>query len=400
MRFDQTDRDCFSPTRVCKATLSPVWFAPSRTFTLPTGNAVGVRVEVYDKDLIGSDEFMGQGVIKFADLKPSSSQVSSHITLNARPGKKDKVSGSVSINYTYVTDKYAAEQKELERMQQEKAQELAAGAGETKLPFDKVKKAAEYVSQVTKGGDKMTTVEQLEEVLTKLDVLLAFTNMNVLLFSSKETGAASQHALKRNNISSAAVDDMLHSQEMRQARGEFLMELFDVNKDGEVSFQELLLGLAMQSEGSPKERAAFYFDVFDEDKSGSLSRDEVNKLHSMMFRSLYGMVSTGIVTELKHKPEVTAVLSDSDIRTFANDIIKFLKSLGLEKQLTDHVFDAIDDDKNAQITKEEYTTFLADEDQQQALHNIVQSAFAEMQRKLAKFSVDRATELITKKYRF
>jgi hypothetical protein len=64
---------------------------------------------IRDKDTIGSDEFLGEYVWKWSELTEDKSLVASNhntasVALQARPGKKDKVSGIVTVRYSFLRD--------------------------------------------------------------------------------------------------------------------------------------------------------------------------------------------------------------------------------------------------------------------------------------------------------
>jgi Ca2+-binding EF-hand superfamily protein len=257
------------------------------------------------------------------------------------------------------------------------------------------KKAAAIL--VDKPGQQLKNGKQVAAVLEELGLIRHFTNMNVLLFNSKDRSAVEIHG--NAQISEASARDMMKSEEMSNARADFLMMLFDVNNDGVVDYQELALGLTMQSDADNKERGAFYFDVFDKDKSGTLSRSEIMDLYSVLMRAMFGMVATGVASELMKRSEIRAVMSQSDIKEFVRNFINELKKLQLEVRLTQLIFEKVDKDDSGTITKEEYIAFLDDEDAQAGLHRLVSSTFAQMQAKSGVIAQNEAMAILKRKYR-
>lgn len=74
------------------------------------------RLKLYlcrDADKIGSDEFMGQAIVNVSDLQITRVEQTLTVTLTPRPGKKDKVSGTVELRYTYVTEEFSEKAKKV-----------------------------------------------------------------------------------------------------------------------------------------------------------------------------------------------------------------------------------------------------------------------------------------------
>lgn len=258
------------------------------------------------------------------------------------------------------------------------------------------KKAAALL--VDKPGAALKSGAEVTEVLTKLGLIKYFTNMNVLMFNSKDNKSAVE--LHGNaQISEASAKDMENSPEMAASRNEFLMMLFDVNNDGSVDYNELALGITMQSNASNKERAEFYFDVFDKDKSGTLDRKEILKLNEILMRAMFGMVATGVASELMKRAEIRAVMTQSDIMEFVRNFVSQLRDMKLEVKITDFIFQKVDKDDSKEITKAEYVAFLDDEDAQSGLHALIAATFAQMKAKAGVIAQNEAMTILKRKYR-
>jgi hypothetical protein len=104
-------------------------------------NAAGVRVEVWDKDIIGSDEFMGYAFVEFAKLKSSTERQDLDVTLLPRKNQKkaDKVSGALHLEFLYYTHAWYAENATKVEAEWKKAQE------------EKAKKTQEMTAEFNKG---------------------------------------------------------------------------------------------------------------------------------------------------------------------------------------------------------------------------------------------------------
>jgi len=80
---------------VQEKTLNPNWYSQYITEYQDRKKDDILTVELYDKDAVGSDDFLGMAQIKFGDV---ANQGKKTFTLTVRPGKKDKVSGTVTIS--------------------------------------------------------------------------------------------------------------------------------------------------------------------------------------------------------------------------------------------------------------------------------------------------------------
>jgi hypothetical protein len=107
-----------------------------KPFSSTATTAAGVRIEVWDKDAIGSDEFMGYVFLDFAKLKNDVKPQYESVDLKPREGKKDKVSGSLFLNYTFYGSAWhqeylAAEAKK--KAEEEAARQKAAAERQAKI---------------------------------------------------------------------------------------------------------------------------------------------------------------------------------------------------------------------------------------------------------------------------
>uniref|UniRef100_A0A0G4FHK8 EF-hand domain-containing protein n=1 Tax=Chromera velia CCMP2878 TaxID=1169474 RepID=A0A0G4FHK8_9ALVE len=84
-----------------------------------------------------------------------------------------------------------------------------------------------------------------------------------------------------------------------------LFRSFDVNSDGVLNFREFLQGLSIMVLGSEKERLRLAFNIYDIDRDGSISRDELYSL----CRSCLSGTSVAMTDETVHKLVDAALLS-------------------------------------------------------------------------------------------
>ena len=69
-----------------------------------------------------------------------------------------------------------------------------------------------------------------------------------------------------------------HRWEHTTERVHLFFRAFDKNKDGRLSFQELILGFAMLLRGNLSQKLRVIFNAFDVDSSDSISREELYEL--------------------------------------------------------------------------------------------------------------------------
>eukprot|EP01122_Echinamoeba_exundans_P002432 TRINITY_DN12374_c0_g1_i1.p1 TRINITY_DN12374_c0_g1~~TRINITY_DN12374_c0_g1_i1.p1 ORF type:complete len:495 (-),score=111.80 TRINITY_DN12374_c0_g1_i1:62-1486(-) len=78
-----------------KNNLNPAWTNLSIAFDLPASDATQLKIELYDHDFIGSDDFLGEYHLPISELKPGVSTITGKVS--SRPMKNDPVSGNIEI---------------------------------------------------------------------------------------------------------------------------------------------------------------------------------------------------------------------------------------------------------------------------------------------------------------
>jgi len=96
-------------TKWIPKTLNPTWTdkeQPEHKFQVAHGRAAKFKVEVWDKDAVGKDDFMGGADIAFFEFFVTPTFKNKRLALRARAEKKkEKVSGAINVTWAYVPRK-------------------------------------------------------------------------------------------------------------------------------------------------------------------------------------------------------------------------------------------------------------------------------------------------------
>ncbi|OMJ07794.1 Neuronal calcium sensor 1 [Smittium culicis] len=71
---------------------------------------------------------------------------------------------------------------------------------------------------------------------------------------------------------------------------ERIFKIFDANKNGTVDFKEFLQALSITSRGTPEEKLNWAFELYDIDKDGFITEDEMLQIVSAIYKMLGNMV--------------------------------------------------------------------------------------------------------------
>lgn len=103
---------------------------------------------------------------------------------------------------------------------------------------------------------------------------------------------------------------------------------FDANNDGIVDLREFLIGFALTSTGSLREKLKYVFRTYDQDKDGIINRKEIDRMVKIVARlhakddSNY---TTQIIEDFKASlEELNRGKDPDDIQITSNDFIKLL----------------------------------------------------------------------------
>mmetsp|Transcript_12533 Transcript_12533/g.50178 ORF Transcript_12533/g.50178 Transcript_12533/m.50178 type:complete len:572 (-) Transcript_12533:111-1826(-) len=88
-------------TAVVEKCLAPKWLTKEVDFRLPEGKVADFRVEVWDKDKMSKDDFMGCVLFPYDELQEGEEKDQWFALQEREQKRRDKVSGEIRISYTY-----------------------------------------------------------------------------------------------------------------------------------------------------------------------------------------------------------------------------------------------------------------------------------------------------------
>jgi Ca2+-binding EF-hand superfamily protein len=321
-----------------------------------------------DEDTIGKDEFMGETILLFENmvedrrlhLAPPHTTV---LTLQESKKMKGKVSGTITIDYNYLT---MAKQMELQRATQTIEADAVGSSTDVRntlersnswkkvtspritIQLPRLQTAAEQLAKTT---PEITSKKQLREVLLNLEVWDAATQYVFWENTTRDGLGQSQiqPEIKRNiQRDSAVIEQALDR----------VWPLFDLDGDGIIDSKELLTTIAMLTEATPRSRAIFFFDVFDSDKSGYLDDVELADI----FRSYWKCAITTALALFQYQAVAAFPSHAQEIHKFIwNFRLEQLQKSDIGSETARHFLSTLDQDGDSRVSREEFVHFVTDE---------------------------------------
>jgi len=342
-------------SHVINKNLNPTWnyiatgaFGVTKEHLISTKDPV--RILIWDKDKIGSDDYMGEVEIPAKDvLEPEYKQ--RWLTVQSRG--KDKVSGEIQISLTY-TDYNMPEDVKNDFLKI------------TKLQGEEINKI--HVEWKKENKTHITSKAELVALLKKLHLMESISET----WDPKKNKAISDPKIQQAIMEDATIIDLI---------GDTLFRSMDANNDGSISLEELIVGFSLLSRGTKEERAKLTFKVRDRDSNGSLSRDEVAQLNAMTVAAFRAGFAIGIKMQASELRRIG--MKEHDFDGLLGAITKCLGGPAVTKATTDLVFKYCDKNDDGMISEAEFISWsISDEEQQkyhEELNKVMQPFIEQMQ---------------------
>ena len=88
--------------------------------------------------------------------------------------------------------------------------------------------------------------------------------------------------------------------------------VFDHNNDGKIDFREFIIGLSMSSRGSFDDKMKWIFQLYDENKNGLISKDEMLVIVQSMSEMSTGVASEGDCSDAQRHVDKLYETADID----------------------------------------------------------------------------------------
>lgn len=163
------------------------------------------------------------------------------------------------------------------------------------------------------------------------------------------------------------------SPEWRAHQLDFIWAMCDVDGSGSVSFQEILMVLALKSNSDPVQRGELAFKLLDKDGSGTLDRTELLKLQELYYKSFKILFIPKVKRRIQQESEQKKVHLGARAHNLEEKIRRVLDTADIPARLTDTIIALADKDESGDVSKAEFLAFLTDKGNQAALHDTLKA---------------------------
>ena len=127
-----------------------------------------------------------------------------------------------------------------------------------------------------------------------------------------------------------------------------LFEAFDVSQSGTINFPEFTMGLSMCSCGSPQDKLALAFQIYDVDNCGSIAKEEMVEVLSSIHAKAGDC--SGVAGKAESREE-----SKAESKAGGKDCLPRRASKVQDaRTLVQVIFDKADEDRNGRLTYDEF----------------------------------------------
>lgn len=353
-------------TPVCKSTLSPYWtdgnvFRVNIPKAELTDSKKIIHLEVWDRDALKKDDFMGECWIDGTDVINEVTDNRQCKLLPRSEKNKNEGKGSLVCEYFHSEPKLSEDY-------------LAALAEGTGLGPKEIESIYETVQQVTGNRNEIRTVEELRRVLEsshKLEGLVAQLHV-------------SGHSKVYDNLTVAFVQFQNAKKAMCETLAPLLFPAIDTDNSGKIDVKELVLALhCLSPTAGEEQKARFHFRFMDKDKNGTLDRAEIIEMNKFEWKMMRACAEAQFRAL---QPELLRQLKIADTYTTQQKITEMIKTIyddifgnpNLPIQGVDLLYKYMDKNNDGTINEEEYVQWRLDADAvqkfQTEIHEVMQQS--------------------------
>ncbi|UJR35169.1 hypothetical protein I4U23_027936 [Adineta vaga] len=178
------------------------------------------------------------------------------------------------------------------------------------------------------GNSSQTLAELSEEDIEFISTRAKIDHESVILWYDKLKAACPTGKISKSDTVSFLRSINSGKEEQIQQLASDIHKAFDANNDGIVDLREFLIGFALTSTGSVREKLKYVFRTYDHDRDGIINKKEIDRMVKIVVR-LHAKDdpenTARIVNELRASLEHFADGKDLDhIELRSKDFIKLL----------------------------------------------------------------------------
>jgi Ca2+-binding EF-hand superfamily protein len=150
-----------------------------------------------------------------------------------------------------------------------------------------------------------------------------------------------------------------------------ILNMFDINRDGNITLEEFVQGLSTLTHGTRDEKAALHFAVADENGDGELTLEEVIKLQKGVFQAAKIGFKVGFTEGGKELIKPSGPLTQAEFNELLNMLLAIFDLSEIAEFAAQQIFSSQDKDNNGKISKEEYIAWYCNDAERTRVQELV-----------------------------
>jgi Ca2+-binding EF-hand superfamily protein len=339
-----------SKTHVIEKNLNPTWHHTGHlSYSNPKDTNV-IEFDVWDKDIIGKHDFLGYASIDIGKALEASKEPSQKFVLTLRPRPETKKKTAEKIKGTLVVTLKFPETLLIDE------KELAQLGKVSKFGNDLLASIIVNYKKVA-GSQGVSGKQQIMSLARDAHVI------DLLIELSGNTEAKNiDSRLKDKVFSDPAMEELFYTQ---------ILNMFDVNRDGNITLEEFVQGLSTLTHGTRDEKAALHFAVADDNGDGELTLDEVIKLQKGVFSAAKIGFKVGFNEGGKELIKPLGPLTQAEFNELLNMLLAIFDLSEIAEFAAQQIFASQDKDKNGKISKEEYIAWYCNDAERARIQQLI-----------------------------